>query len=208
MEMKKVLIIIFSLFLFITNIKAYENEIFKINISEDYKLEEQEKENSYKWIKDNKYISISVSDNSELKYNITKFTDEDLQKQKEYLEGSINENLSKYNITSEVKEIKLSEDKTTLTYDIYYPSKDTIGYDIYQRGKMYTTTHYILTIIYNSDEEIKDDNQEYINLINSLTILDDPIKEPNPMIKYYLLGGIVIVVSSFAILLIIKKKHK
>ena len=73
---------------------------------------------------------------------------------------------------------------------------------------MYTTTHYILTIIYNSDEEIKDDNQEYINLINSLTILDDPIKEPNPMIKYYLLGGIVIVVSSFAILLIIKKKHK
>ena len=206
--MKKVLIILFSLFLFITNIKAYENEIFKINISEDYKLEEQEKENSYKWIKDNKYISISVSDNSELKYNITKFTDEDLQKQKEYLEGSINENLSKYNITSEVKEIKLSEDKTTLTYDIYYPSKDTIGYDIYQRGKMYTTTHYILTIIYNSDEEIKDDNQEYINLINSLTILDDPIKEPNPMIKYYLLGGIVIVVSSFAILLIIKKKHK
>ena len=208
MEMKKVLIIIFSLFLFITNIKAYENEIFKINISEDYKLEEQEKENNYKWIKDNKYISISVSDNSELKYNITKFTDEDLQKQKEYLEGSINENLSKYNITSEVKEIKLSEDKTTLTYDIYYPSKDTIGYDIYQRGKMYTTTHYILTIIYNSDEEIKDDNQEYINLINSLTILDDPIKEPNPMIKYYLLGGIVIVVLSFAILLIIKKKHK
>lgn len=208
MEMKKVLIILFSLFLFITNIKAYENEIFKINISEDYKLEEQEKENNYKWIKDNKYISISVSDNSELKYNITKFTDEDLQKQKEYLEGSINENLSKYNITSEVKEIKLSEDKTTLTYDIYYPSKDTIGYDIYQRGKMYTTTHYILTIIYNSDEEIKDDNQEYINLINSLTILDDPIKEPNPMIKYYLLGGIVIVVSSFAILLIIKKKHK
>ena len=208
MEMKKVLIILFSLFLFITNIKAYENEIFKINISEDYKLEEQEKENSYKWIKDNKYISISVSDNSELKYNITKFTDEDLQKQKEYLEGSINENLSKYNITSEVKEIKLSEDKTTLTYDIYYPSKDTIGYDIYQRGKMYTTTHYILTIIYNSDEEIKDDNQEYINLINSLTILDDPIKEPNPMIKYYLLGGIVIVVLSFAILLIIKKKHK
>ena len=208
MEMKKVLIILFSLFLFITNIKAYENEIFKINISEDYKLEEQEKENNYKWIKDNKYISISVSDNSELKYNITKFTDEDLQKQKEYLEGSINENLSKYNITSEVKEIKLSEDKTTLTYDIYYPSKDTIGYDIYQRGKMYTTTHYILTIIYNSDEEIKDDNQEYINLINSLTILDDPIKEPNPMIKYYLLGGIVIVVLSFAILLIIKKKHK
>ena len=208
MEMKKVLIILFSLFLFITNIKAYENEIFKINISEDYKLEEQEKENNYKWIKDNKYISISVSDNSELKYNITKFTDEDLQKQKEYLEGSINENLSKYNITSEVKEIKLSEDKTTLTYDIYYPSKDTIGYDIYQRGKMYTTTHYILTIIYNSDEEIKDDNKEYINLINSLTILDDPIKEPNPMIKYYLLGGIVIVVSSFAILLIIKKKHK
>ena len=206
--MKKVLIILFSLFLFITNIKAYENEIFKINISEDYKLEEQEKENNYKWIKDNKYISISVSDNSELKYNITKFTDEDLQKQKEYLEGSINENLSKYNITSEVKEIKLSEDKTTLTYDIYYPSKDTIGYDIYQRGKMYTTTHYILTIIYNSDEEIKDDNQEYINLINSLTILDDPIKEPNPMIKYYLLGGIVIVVLSFAILLIIKKKHK
>ena len=208
MEMKKVLIILFSLFLFITNIKAYENEIFKINISEDYKLEEQKTENNYKWIKDNKYISISVSDNSELKYNITKFTDEDLQKQKEYLEGSINENLSKYNITSEVKEIKLSEDKTTLTYDIYYPSKDTIGYDIYQRGKMYTTTHYILTIIYNSDEEIKDDNQEYINLINSLTILDDPIKEPNPMIKYYLLGGIVIVVLSFAILLIIKKKHK
>ena len=206
--MKKVLIILFSLFLFITNIKAYENEIFKINISEDYKLEEQETENNYKWIKDNKYISISVSDNSELKYNITKFTDEDLQKQREYLEGSINENLSKYNITSEVKEIKLSEDKTTLTYDIYYPSKDTIGYDIYQRGKMYTTTHYILTIIYNSDEEIKDDNQEYINLINSLTILDDPIKEPNPMIKYYLLGGIVIVVLSFAILLIIKKKHK
>ena len=206
--MKKVLIILFSLFLFITNIKAYENEIFKIDISEDYKLEEQEKENNYKWIKDNKYISISVSDNSELKYNITKFTDEDLQKQREYLEGSINENLSKYNITSEVKEIKLSEDKTTLTYDIYYPSKDTIGYDIYQRGKMYTTTHYILTIIYNSDEEIKDDNQEYINLINSLTILDDPIKEPNPMIKYYLLGGIVIVVVSFAILLIIKKKHK
>lgn len=206
--MKKFLIIVFSLFLFITNIKAYENEIFTIDINEDYKFEEQENTNNYKWTKDNKYISISISDNSELKYNIAKFTEEDIQKQKEYLESSINENLSKYNITAEVKEIRLSEDKTTLTYDIYYPSKDAIGYDIYQKGKMYTTSHYILTIVYNSDEEIKDEDQEYTNIITSLAILDDPIKEIDPMIKYYLLGGILIVVISFAVLLIVKKKHK
>lgn len=203
--MKKFLLITLCLFISITTIKAYENEIFKIDINEDYKLEESEKENNYKWTKDNKYISISISDNSELNYNLTKFTEDDLLKQKLYLENTINESLSKYNIKTEVKNIALSEDKSTLSFDIFIPSKDAIGYDIYQKGNMYTRTNYILTIIYNSDEEIKDD---YTTLINSLVIFDDPITEPSPMINYYLFAGLAVVILSIILLVVIKKKHK
>ena len=57
--MKK-LFIILLLILSITNIKAYENDYFKIDIPNDYK-EEQIENNVYKWTKDNKYIAITIA---------------------------------------------------------------------------------------------------------------------------------------------------
>lgn len=170
--MKKILIM-FLILLTIINVKAYENNIFKIDIDESYKLE-LESNNAYRWTKDNNYIAISVSDNTKLKYDVKNYTDEDIKNQKKYFEEGINSGISKYNITATINEVKkLNNDKNYyLEYDIYYPSKKAIGYDMYQKGRMYTTNKYIITIIYSSDNKL-DKNNEYETILNSLNILDD-----------------------------------
>ena len=144
-KMKKIILV---LILIITCIKvnAYENKYFNISIPDNYKLTENE-EYIYKWEKDKKYIAITINSNLDLKYNIETFDEEELSKQKEYLENGINEGLKKYNLKAEVSNInKLSKENTYyLEYDIYYPSKELTGYDMYQKGRMY---HYLITLVH------------------------------------------------------------
>ena len=195
--MKKLILIIMLLVSF-NKIYAYENDYFKVEIPENYTVDETIGDNNYKWIKDNNYIAITISDNTKLKYNIAKFTDKDLENQKKYIEDTINKNLEKYNIKVEVTNLTKSEDNTSLTYNIFYPSKEATGYDIYQKGTMYTTKKYITTFIYSSDSEIIEDNEEYLNIKSSLQILDNPIKETN---KYLVLIPIIVLFSIVSLLL-------
>ena len=69
--MKKIFIILL-LVLSITNIKAYENDYFKIDIPDDFK-EEQIEDNVYKWTKDNKYIIDEKEEENRRKIILEKF---------------------------------------------------------------------------------------------------------------------------------------
>ena len=169
--MKKIFTLI-VLLLSIVSIKAYENDVFKIDIDESYKLE-IEKDNAYRWTNNNKYIAISINSNKELKYDVKTFSQEDIDNQKKYFEEGINNGLSKYKITAEITNIekKNNDEIYYLEYDIYYPSKKATGYDMYQKGRMYTTNKYIVTIIYSSDNKL-DNDETCEKTLNSLKIFD------------------------------------
>ena len=191
--MKKI-IILFLLF-FSVNVYAYENKYFNIDIPEEYKLSEQE-EYVYKWENKNNYIAITINSNLKLEYNIETFKEEDLVKQKEYIENGINKGLEKYNITAEVSNVTKSKDNnhSYLEYDIYYPSEKLTGYNMYQKGRMYTTKNYITTIIYSSDKEIKD-NEECKTILNSFKIIDTELVIKNGykrlLLFILIVGGIL-----------------
>lgn len=177
--MKQILLIITLLFLSTINIKAYENEYFKIDIPDSYK-EDINEDNTYKWENDNKYISITINDNTELNYDIKSYTKEDIENQKTYIESKINETLKDYNLQVEVtniEKVKLKNDIYSLNYSIYWPSEEKTGYNMYQIGNVISSDNYIYTIIYNSDEEIN--NEEYQNIINTFEIKDTNVKSKN-----------------------------
>jgi hypothetical protein len=170
--MKKFFIIFLLLFLNILNVNAYENEYFKIDIPESYKLEKED-EYTYKWVNNNKYISITISDNLSLNYDIKSYSDEDISNQKTYIEENINKGLQAYNIkvnVTDIKKIVLDNDTYALNYKIYWPSKEKLGYDIYQVGNVISSEKYITTVIYSSDNEI--DYDEYNSIIDSFVIKD------------------------------------
>ncbi len=170
--MKKILFIFILLFFNIISINAYENDYFKIDIPESYKLESED-EFTYKWVNNNKYISVTISDNTLLNYDVKSYTDDDINNQKKYIEEKINNGLQSYDIkvnVTDIKKIVLNNDTYSLNYTIYWPSKEKLGYDIYQVGNVISSDKYITTIIYNSDNEI--DINEYESIINSLEIKD------------------------------------
>ncbi len=202
--MKKIFIILL-LILSITNIKAYENDYFKIDIPDDFK-EEQTEDNVYKWTKDNKYIAITISNNNTLKYDIATYTNEDIEKQKEYLKNNLNSNLEEYKVNVDVTNIEKVNlnDKTILRYNLYYPTKDATGYDIYQIGNVFTTNNYIITIIYSSDNEINEDEYSFIN---NFVIKDDNVIniDRRKYIYYIVAIGVILGVIGYIVSL---KKHK
>ncbi len=204
-EMKKIFLIIMILSSFIT-VKAYENDYFKVDIPDGYNLTSKSN-NTYKWDKENNYIAITVSNNSETKYNIKYYTDEDIENQKNYIEKRINEGLAKYNIKSTVSNIRKDniDDIYFIEYDLYLPSKKAIGYDTYQKGRIYSLDKYLITLIYNNDSQIKE--EEYNTFINSFTIKDIAI---DTKIKRLIIAAIVIGVVSGIIGYFVslkKKKH-
>lgn len=207
--MKKFLVFLLML-TFITKVNAYENEIFKIEIPEGYTEEKQNESNNYRWTKNNEYISITVSDNTKLKYDISEYTEEDIKKQKEYLETGINKGLEKYNIKVTVSDIRRfnQDDIFYLEYDLFYPSEKVTGYNMYQKGRMYTTNNYITTIIYSSEKELKN-NEEYKNVIESLKINDTKVSKPNTLLYIIItaVSGIVLIVVAI-VFIKMKKKNK
>lgn len=200
--MKKFLL--FTLLLsFGISVKAYENRYFKVDIKDDFK-QTINQTNMYKWENGNDYLAITISDNTHLKYNVETFSDEDLKDQKAYLEEGINKGLEKYNIKTEVSNlVKVKNDNNTyLEYDVFYPSKKTTGYDTYQKGRMYTTSNYITTVIYNSDKEITLENKNYKNIIDSFEIIDKEISSEinntgKIIISIFVIGTIIGVIISF-----------
>ena len=62
----------------------------------------------------------------------------------------------------------------TISYDVVWPTKESTGYDIYQKGYAFTTENYIYVYTYSSDSELTN-NENFKNTINSLKILDKSI---------------------------------
>lgn len=180
--MKKLLLIPLLL-LSISNVKAYENEYFKIDIPDTFK-EEIAENGTYKWVNNNDNIVITVSENKkDNKYNIENYTEENITEYEKYLEDEINKQLEEYKIKVDVKNIKKEKYKNmqTVNYDVVWPTKESTGYDIYQKGYAFTTENYIYVYTYSSDSELTN-NENYKNTLNSLEILDKEI-EDNSFLK-------------------------
>ena len=203
--MKKLFLLLLVFCSFIT-VKAYENDYFKIDIPDGYTIS-KEGPNAYKWDKGNGYIAVSLADNSKSKYNIKYFSEEDINKQKYYIEDNINEKIKEYNVKASVTSIekKNDDDLYYLEYVLYLPSKKAIGYDIYQKGRIYTLNNYLITVIYNTDKEIKD--EDYKPLVNSFKINDTPIdtRIKNIIIIIVVTGVVLGIIGYFVDLK--KKKH-
>lgn len=174
--MKKIFLMFILLFS-LTHVCAFENEYFKLDVPESM-TEEINELGLYKWSNDNDYISITVvKNNIENKYNIENFDDEDLTNYKKYLEESFNNALTEYDLKIEVSNIKKENinDLTALSYDVLWPTKESIGYDTYQKGYSFTTNKYVIMFTYSSNKEITDDNEDFINSLNSFKIIDKKI---------------------------------
>ena len=203
--MKKIFTIIL-LFIGILNINALENSYFKIDIPEGY-TEEINESSLYKWTKDNNYITITI-DNNTNRYDILRYTEDDMKKYEEYIENSINEQLKDYNIKVDVKNVRKEKinDRNCIVYDTVWPTKESTGYDTYQRGYTFTTDKYIMMLTYSSDNEL-DNNTELTNLIDSFKVLDSEIVY-NDKYRYRIMIIIAVVFGliGFTISAIIKKR--
>ncbi len=211
--MKKLLLIPLLL-LSISNVKAYENEYFKIDIPDNYKEDIMEN-GTYKWIdtksQNNDYIVITVTKNdSENKYDIKKFTDKNINEYETYLEEEINNQLKEYNLKVDVKNIKKEtlNDLDTITYDVVWPTKESTGYNINQKGYAFTSENYIYVYTFSSDSDLTN-NETLKSTINSFQILDDPIESKGILdnkLLFSLIIGVSIGLIGFIISIIIKRR--
>lgn len=213
--MKKILIILLVI-LSTININATSNDIFSIDIPENFIEEKIEDEsNVYKWENKNNDVFHNIiitvdKNNSENKYNIEYFDSEDIKNYSKYIEESINNELKEFNIKVSVSDMKkeIINNKTTLTYNTSWPTKNDLGYDTYQKGYIYTTNNYIITLTYTSNEEIKNDDETLNNLINSFKISDNDIEESfldNKTNRVIITAIILGIVGAFISILIPKK---
>ena len=168
--MKKIFFLLIY-FLFILNVEAYSNDLFQIDIPEEYKIENNKA--IYKWNKDDSYIAITVDDNTKLQYNVSSYTDEDINNYKSHLETSISEGLKNYNVSVNVRDVfkETINDVDSLTYNLSFNSKEI---NQYQKGNVFTTENYIITFVISSNKEINE--EEYSSILNSLTIHDEKIR--------------------------------
>ena len=207
--MKKIftmLLIIITLFAETLNINAIENNYFKLNVPDGY-TEEINESSLYKWTKDNNYITVTI-DNNTNRYDILRYTEDDMKKYEEYIENSINEQLKDYNIKVDVKNVRKEKinNRNCIVYYTVWPTKESTGYDTYQRGYTFTTDKYIMMITYSSDSEL-DNNTELTDLVNSFEVLDSEIVY-NDKYRYRVMIIIAVVFGliGFTISAIIKKR--
>lgn len=200
------LLIIITLFAETLNINAIENNYFKLNVPDGY-TEEINESSLYKWTKDNNYITVTI-DNNTNRYDILRYTEDDMKKYEEYIENSINEQLKDYNIKVDVKNVRKEKinNRNCIVYDTVWPTKESTGYDTYQRGYTFTTDKYIMMITYSSDSEL-DNNTELTDLVNSFEVLDSEIVY-NDKYRYRVMIIIAVVFGliGFTISAIIKKR--
>lgn len=210
--MKKIFFIFILMILSITNVCAFENEYFKIDIPDNYDIETNDNENIiYKWNNESDYLIITVDFNDN-KYSIKDYTDNDILNQKKYLEDNINSALEDYKVNIVVSSIfktKIKEEYS-LQYDLYWPTKEITGEDTYQRGNVFTTGKYIITYLYSSNNEIKDDNEIYLKTINSLEMKDKSEVKKNLTINFgfIIIVGVILAIVNYLFLLTKKLLNK
>ena len=150
------------------NVQGYENSYLSIDIPEYYKLVKNDNFN-FLWEYNNESLSIKIVENTHYKYNIDFFTQEDLNNYSLYLKNQFS-SLFNNQLIFTLNDIYLKEynNHHSLFYNIIYGYEN---YKHYQFGNVFTTDKYIITIIYNSDNDL--DCSFYQKLLNSLIIKDN-----------------------------------
>lgn len=216
--MKKKLLIAVLTLMSVCNVKAVENDVFKIDIPDNFVEDKvEEKTNIYKWEnKDNNIfhnIVITIDKNdAENKYNVKHFNNEDISNYTKYIEESTNNELKEYDIKVKVSNMKkeVINKSDALSYDTLWPTIDKLGYDTYQKGFIYTTNKYIITLTYTSNQEIKNDDETLTNIKNSFQIKDESIKQESFLdskTNRIILTAVILGIIGVIISLIIPKKH-
>lgn len=216
--MKKKLLIAVLTLISVCNVKAVENDAFKIDIPDNFVEDKvEEKTNIYKWEnKDNNIfhnIVITIDKNdAQNKYNVKHFNNEDIANYTKYIEESTNNELKEYDIKVKVSNMKkeVINKSDALSYDTLWPTIDKLGYDTYQKGFIYTTNNYIITLTYTSNQEIKNDDETLTNIKNSFQIKDESIKQESFLdskTNRIILTAVILGLIGVIISLIIPKKH-
>lgn len=216
--MKKKLLIAVLTLISVCNVKAVENDVFKIDIPDNFVEDKvEEKTNIYKWEnKDNNIfhnIVITIDKNdAENKYNVKHFNNEDIANYTKYIEESTNNELKEYDIKVKVSNMKkeVINKNDALSYDTLWPTIDKLGYNTYQKGFIYTTNNYIITLTYTSNQEIKNDDETFTSIKNSFQIKDESIKEESFLdskTNRIILTAVILGLIGVIISLIIPKKH-
>ena len=91
-----------------------------------------------------------------------------------------------------------------LEYDIYYETKESIGYNLYQRCRMYTNNNYVYLIVYNTDKEI--DETTFNKIISTFKIKDTYLRKIN--ITLYSILLIVLLVIIIILHYLMNKKRR
>lgn len=211
--MKKLFITLILLLCFV-NVKAYENDYFKIDIPDGFKEAETES-GVYKWQLTNKNddLIITVSkNNGDTKEDISTYTKENLTEYEKYLETNISSQLEDYNITVDVSNAKLTKvnDYDAIEYDTKWPTKESFGYDIYQKGYIFTTNNYIIGYTYTSDKELAD-NEYLKETLKSFQLLDSKVENNSffsKRINRIIVVGAVAGILGFLISALTNKKKK
>ena len=216
--MKKKLLIAVLTLISVCNVKAVENDVFKIDIPDNFVEDKvEEKTNIYKWEnKDNNIfhnIVITIDKNdAENKYNVKHFNNEDIANYTKYIEESPNNELKEYDIKVKVSNMKkeVINKSDALSYDTLWPTIDKLGYNTYQKGFIYTTNNYIITLTYTSNQEIKNDDETFTSIKNSFQIKDESIKQESFLdskTNRIILTAVILGLIGVIISLIIPKKH-
>lgn len=211
--MKKILVTL--LLLIVPNVYAYENEYFKIDIPNNYNQIEMNAY-TYKWEnKDNNHdnILITIEDNKNKHYNIKTYNEKDVSNFKDYLSEVLNKGVEKYNVKVEVSNVNKEKinDLTSISYETFWPTKDSINYDIYQKGYSFTTRNYFYMLTFTSDKKIENTDLN-IQILNSLVLLDEEIKESNFITTYnmnfkkILIASVILGISAYVLVAIKKRK--
>lgn len=203
--MKKILVVLLSIFCF-TKVYAYENNYFKIDIPDNY-IEESSENNVYKWEnKNNNHENIIITISKNTNHNIDNYTDDDIVKYEEYIESEINDKLENYKFKVDVKNVRKEKinEINSLIYETYWPTKDLVGYDTYQKGYSFTTNNYIYVCTFTSDKAISNDE----SIIKSFKLLDKNISKYNPGYKEVIIASLIFGIFFVIIALIKKRKSK
>ena len=216
--MKKKLLIAVLTRILVRNVKAVENDLFKIDIPDNcVEAKVEETTNIYKWEnKDNNIfhnIVITIDKNdAQNKYNVKHFNNEDIANYTKYIEESTNNELKEYDIKVKVSNMKkeVINKSDALSYDTLWPTIDKLGYNTYQKGFIYTTNNYIITLTYTSNQEIKNDDETFTSIKNSFQIKDESIKQESFLdskTNRIILTAVILGLIGVIISLIIPKKH-
>ena len=200
--MKKILLVII-LSLITSEIITYNNDYFTISFPK-YLSETKEENNNYIWSNDSEYLSVTISDNIE-HYNISKLTQKELDKQKEYIINTYKEKLNDYNTEVTLDNMYLNKENTLtyLEYDLHLISTKDIGHDIYQKCRMYTTDNYVYSVLYSNEIPLTLQN---IKVLDSFKVKDNYLKNINYVLYIVLL--IVSLILVFIVNYLIQKRRQ